>query len=151
MIELPRSYRNDNANSDTADPGGPQSLPPSPGHENECVVEMEVRSHDLNPNVIDFNGQSALSSPDFDEPEAELGSKDSVSMPPDNSLPTTEPSGPPQPSSLWSLNFPYHQWKSNTQPNNTRSTLPVAVNRYLVIGSCICLLAFLAYRKNSHN
>ena len=37
------------------------------------------------------------------------------------------------------------------QPGDARPTQPIAVNPYLVIGSSVFLLAFLAYRKHSHS
>ncbi|PUU74216.1 hypothetical protein B9Z19DRAFT_893825, partial [Tuber borchii] len=69
----------------------------------------------------------------------------SVPTSPDNDPPATEPSISPQNPSIWPLNFPYSLWKSDTHPNNASSTPPIAANRYWVIGSCVCLLAFLAY------
>ena len=57
----------------------------------------------------------------------------------------------PKLTSLWPFNFPYPLCKSDTDPNITRPTLLIVINRYLVISSCIRLLAFLASRKNSHN
>ena len=74
-----------------------------------------------------------------------LDPKASVPTSPYSNTPTTKLS------SLWPFKFPYPPWKSNTQPNNSHSTFPIAVNRYRVIGSCVCLLAFYVSRKNPSN
>ncbi|PUU74658.1 hypothetical protein B9Z19DRAFT_890712, partial [Tuber borchii] len=74
---------------------------------------------------------------------------DPVSMSLGNDPPVIEPPKLPQPSSMWPLKFPYSSRKSDIRPNNSGPPLPIPVSRYLVIGSCVCLLAFLAYRKSS--
>jgi len=121
----------ENTDSDKVNHGGQSSLPRSPGNRDESVAEIRFGSSDLNAEVTDFNSQPSLPPADSDERESASDPKDLV---PTSS---TEPSYPTR--------------KSDTHPNNTRSTPPFVANRYWVIGSCVCILAFLAYRKNSRN
>ena len=115
-------------------PDSENQTPPSPtlSEGRDWVARIVLHQDDANSDQVDHAGEASL-------------------LPPDNSYPITEPPVLPQSSSMWPLKFPYPPRKSETYPSNTRSTLPLAVNRYWVIGSCVCLLAFLAYRKNMHN
>ncbi|PUU74179.1 hypothetical protein B9Z19DRAFT_891341, partial [Tuber borchii] len=63
----------------------------------------------------------------------------------DRALPPTEPSTLPQLPSMWLLKFRYPPKETNIHPNNTRSALSIAVDRYFIIASLICLFAFLIY------
>ena len=105
---------------------------------------LEMKKWDIN--ATDFTGRTALM---WAVEHKHDGVVKMLSKP--NGVRSTEPSILRQVSSMWPLKFLYHQRKSDTNPNNTRPTLPIVVNRYWVIGSGVCLLAFLAYRKNSHN
>jgi len=140
-----------NANSDAAHGGGQASLTSSFRPQNEGLVEIRTRSHDLNIDITDLNSQPSLPPAGSTKQEQLLDLEVSVPASPDNDPPATEPSMSSQTPSIWPLKFPYPLWKSDTHPNNSGSTLPIRANWYWVIGSCVCLLAFLAYRKNSHN
>ena len=126
------------------------SLPSFSQQRKERVADMQPSSLDPNTDSTDINGQPGPPSPHSPEPEPVLDLEDSVSMSLDNHPPSTEPPKLTQPSSMWPLKFPYLSQKSDTSPNNSGPSLPTPVSRYLVIGSCVCFLAFLAYRKNSH-
>jgi len=140
-----------NLSSNAVDRGGQASIPSTARLlRDECLVEMQFRFHDPNPNITDFS-QPSLPLADADGRETALDPKVPLSMSPGNDLSSTELSNVPQPSSMWPLKFPYSPWKFDAHTNNTRSTLPITVDRYWVIGSCVCILAFLAYRKNLHN
>ena len=126
------------------------SLPSFAGKREECAVDMQFSSLDPNTDITDLNSQSGPSPPHSSELELVSDLKDSISMSHDNDHPATEPSMFPKLSSLWPLKLSCPPQKSDTHPNNTHPTLPIVASRYWVIGSCVCLLAFLAYRKNSH-
>ena len=105
---------------------------------------LEMKKWDVD--ATDFTGRTALMwavEHKHDEAVEMLSER--------NGVRSTEPSILHQVSSMWPLKLLYPPRKSGTHPNNTRPALPIVVNRYWVIGSCICLLAFLAHRKNSHN
>ncbi|KAG0136158.1 hypothetical protein HOY82DRAFT_456526, partial [Tuber indicum] len=65
----------------------------------------------------------------------------------DNDLPA-EPSTPLQPPSIYPLESPRSPNKIDTHPN-TRPTLSIAVDRYIIIASFVCLLAVLVYILSS--
>ena len=111
---------------------------------------MQFGYHDPNTDITDLNSRPGPPSPHSDEPEPVSDLKDSVSISIDNDPPASEPSMHPKPS-LWPFKFPYPLWKSDTHPNNTHPILLIMVNRYSIIGSCVCLLAFFASRKTSYN
>ena len=115
-------------------PDSENQTPPSPtlSEGRDWAARIVLDPDDANSNKVGHAGEASLS-------------------PSENDLPVTEPSVLPQPSSILPLKFPYSRRKSGTNPSNTHSTQPIAVNRYWVIGSCVFLIAFLAYRKNSHN
>jgi len=140
-----------NANSDKVDHGDQSTPPFSPAHRDEFAVEIRFRSRDVDPITTDSNSQPSLSPIDSNEQEPLPDPKDPVSGTSDNDPPTTQSPAPPSASSMWPLKFLYIPWKSNTHPNNTRSTLPILVNLCWVIRSCLFLLAFLAFLKNSPN
>ena len=118
----------------------------------ECLADdMQFKPLDPNTDMTDLNGQPRSPSPTSDGPEPVLDLKDSISMSLYNDPRSTEPSMLPIPSPLWPFKFLYQLRKSDTHPNNSRPLLPIAVNHYRVIGSCICLLALFVSRKKSHN
>jgi len=121
------------------------SLPPPAQLLDECLVDMQFGSHDPNSNITHFNSQPSLPLADSIDLEQVLDLKGSVSASSNDCLPATEPSVSPQAASLWPLRFLLSLRKSNTQPNNTRATLPIVLNRYRTIGSCLCLVVLLAY------
>ena len=141
-----------NIDSKAAGSGGSASLPPPNQPQVECLAETHIWSHNPNTDITDFGTQPLLSQADSDEPEQVLNLADSVSAFRDNDLPANGPSMPPQAASLWPPRiFPFTLWKSDTRPRNTTPTLPIVLNWYWIISSCVCLLALLAYSKNSNN
>ena len=112
---------------------------------------MQFTYQDPNTVISDFNSQPSVPPADPDEREPASYPRESVPTPQANSLPATELPMPSQPPSVWPLKFPHRPRKSDTPPNNVHPTLPIVVSWYWVIGSCVCLLAFLIYGKNSHN
>ena len=140
-----------NVNLDRPGAESGQTSPPSLTRlPEDTMVDMQFRSLDPNTDITNLNGQPRFPSPDSDEPEPVLDPQDSISMSLSNDPPVVEPSMLPKPSSLWPFKFLYPR-RSDTHPNNTRPTLPIVVNRYSVIVSCVGLLAFFVSRKNSHN
>ena len=135
----------DNPNSGKANRGDQASLPPSAGPGDECAVEIEAKPQDPNIDVAVVNGQPTPLPVDSHKRELESDLKNPVFMSPDKNLPAAEQSRLSQPSSVLPLKFPYPPLKSDTRPDNARSTLPIVVDKYLVIASFICFLALLAY------
>ena len=135
----------DNANSDKFNHGGQSSLPPSPGNKDKSVVEIRSGSPDINADITHFKSQPSHTPTDPDGREPASDPKDSIPTSPNNNPPATESPMSLQPSPTLSLKVSYPLRKTNTHPQNIRSTLPVVVNRYWVIAVFICLLAFLAY------
>ena len=131
------------ANCAQADSGGQISFSPSSMPQNECVAEMQFRSHDPNTDMTDFSGQLApLPASHHNSPHlSDLG--DPVSKPTDSGLSTQSPRRP-QPFSIWPLKLWYPPRKTDTHPN-TQSILSFAVGRSFIIASLICLFAFLLY------
>jgi len=130
------------------------------------VVNVSLERNDVRKPMRDNNKNQAP--PPLSPPKAYAGAVDiplepgnlnsdeacldvSTSTSPDDDLPATEPSVLPQAASLQPPKLPCPPHKSDTHPNSIPSTLPIVINRYWVIGPCICLLGFLAYRKYWHN
>ena len=128
-----------NVNSNAASCSGQASLPPPAHPRDDCLMEKQFSPHNPNANITDFNSQPSL-------PPA-----GSLSMSPDNDLLATKLSMPPLVASLWALKFPYLLRKSTYHPNNGHSTLSIVPSRYWAICSCLCLVALLAYRNNTHS
>ena len=140
-----------NINSEAAGSGGQASLPPPTQPSVDCLAETQFGSHNPNTNIKNFNSQPSFPQADSGELEQVLNLEDSVSPSRDNELLPNEPSMPSQAASLWPLKSPFSLRKSDTRPSNTTPTLPIALNWYWIIGSCVCLLALLAYSKSSNN
>jgi len=130
-------------NSSRADEDGQRSLPLSTVHEEESVAEMQPRHNNPYTDTTDLNAQPTPPSTDPTKREGLLYPKDPLSKASDRDLAPTEPSKLPQPPSLWPLNFRYPSKDTNTYPNNTQSTLSLAVDRHFIIGSLLCLFSFL--------
>jgi len=141
----------DNANSNILSHGVPSSLPPPAQPLDRSPVGMQFTSHDSHSDATDSNRQPPLPPEHSDEPEQVLDPKNPASTSPDNELPAAKPSLLPEAASPVSLNFQHLPRESATHPNNTLSALPIVLNRYWVIGFCVCIFAFVAYSKNSHN
>jgi len=123
-----------NVNSDT--PGcRSQTLPTL---SSRCGGERITRTHlhDDRPNT-DIADPDAL--------EQVFDCKDPVSKSADSAISSTQPSNPPPPLSTWSLKSWYSPRNTGPHPNNTLSTLPVGVNRYLAITSFVCVLALFIH------
>jgi len=128
---------------------GHASLPSPAQPRDQSLARIQFTSHGPHTDITDSNSQPSLPPEHPDEREV-LDLNDSSSMSPDNDLPAAEPSMLPQAASLLSPNFPYPR-EFDTHPRSTRSALPIVLNRYWIIGFCVCILAFLAYSRNSHN
>jgi len=140
-----------NIGSEAAGSGGQASLPPPTQPRVGCLAETQFGSHNPNTDITDFNSQLSFPQADSGEPEQVLNLEDSVSVSRDNKLQANEPSMPSRAASLWPLKSPFSLRKSDTRPSNTTPTLPIVLNWYWIIGSCVCLLALLAYSKNSNH
>jgi len=128
-----------NVNSNAAGCGGQASFPPPAHPRGDYLVETQSSSYDPNADITHFNSQPLL-------PPA-----GSLSTSPDNDLLETKLSVPPPVASLWALKFPYPLRKSTPRPNNGHSALSIVPSRYWAICSCLCLVALLSYRNNTHN
>ncbi|RPA91890.1 ankyrin [Choiromyces venosus 120613-1] len=129
------------SSSETADDGGHALSSLSAGQ--ECAVVMQSGSGDLDPEITDLDRQNANSSGDPDEKERILDFKNAGSSSGESHPPSTEHSGPPPPSPECSLSSSPR--KTDTSPHDSGPTIPIAINRYLMISSFVCLFAFLLY------
>ena len=134
----------DNANPYTTDRGDQTSLPPSAGHLGGRAVDMEPQSHDPNTRIIGFNAQPPFPPADPDEREVVSDHTEPLPRPADSDLPSTKQSRLRQLHS-WLPKLSRPPRKTNCHSNNYRSALSLALDRYYLIASLICLLAFLAY------
>ena len=134
----------ENANSLTTDCGGQASLP-STGHVSGCAVDMQFSCHNPDTNIVDLTGQLASPQADPDDQGGVSDLHNSVPKPADTDLSTTEPSVLPQPPSMSPLKVLCPSEKTHTHPSTTQSTLSLRLNRYFLIASFVCLLAFLVY------
>ena len=132
-----------NVNSGRADDDGQQSLPLSTVNGDESVAETQPRHNNPNTDTANLNTQPALPSTDPTEREGLFEPKDPLSKATDRDLAPTEPSKLPQPPSMWPPNFRYPSKNTNTYPINAQSTISLAVHRYFIIASLLCLFAFL--------
>ena len=132
-------------------PGGQASTLSSAGRWGRSVGGMRHGSHDPLTNNTDFNSQPGHPPANSDWWGVVLGLKGSVPVSSDSDLPAAKVSRFPQPSTIWPLKFLYPPRKSDTHPNDASSALIAVINRSWVIAACVCLLAFLAYHKNSHD
>jgi len=92
----------DNVDCAVADGCGPISPPPSTLPRDECIREMQFRSHDPNPDTIDPNGQPAPLPTTPDQPSTLLDSRDYVTGAADSGLPPQSPRRS-QPPPIWPL------------------------------------------------
>ena len=137
-----------NVDSEAASSGGQASLSSPAQPCDQCPVDIRFTLHRRNTDIT--NNQRPLSQADSDELEQVL-SLVPVSTSLDNELRANEPSIPSQAASLWSRKFPFSLRKSESRPSNTPPTLPIVLNRYRVICSCLSLVALLTHRKSWHN
>jgi len=91
-----------NVDCAAADGCGPISPPPSTLSRDECIGEMQFRSHDPNPHTIDPNGQPAPLPTTPDQRPRLLDSRDYVTGAADSGLPPQSPRGS-QPPPIWPL------------------------------------------------
>ena len=147
-IDIP--LKPDHLNSPVSGTSSQASLPPPAEPTEEGLVETKFSSSCPNANIKDSNINPPL--PPLDSIELELVPElmHPLSASPDAPS-TTKPSVLLQLASLRPLMFLPSLRKSDTRPNNTRSPLPIVLNRYWTIYSCLCLLVSVAYRKNSRN
>ncbi|RPA98367.1 ankyrin [Choiromyces venosus 120613-1] len=115
----------------------------SVGHGEECGAETQFGGGDLGPDITDLNGQKTHSSTYLDKREQILDYKDSDPSSNESHLTSIKHFSPPPPSPEFPLLV--SPSATDTQPHNSESTPPIAVDRYLIISSFICLLAFLIY------
>jgi len=126
-----------NISSDTTDPGGQASLPPSTRDEGEPPAEIQLPTDDPTTDIADL----PLVDPDEKDGTPDINHFIPTSI--DNDL-STEPSTPPQHPSTRPLKSLHPPSKSDTHPN-TRPTHLLALDRYIIIASLICLFAILIY------
>lgn len=138
------SILQDNANSHTTNRGGPEPLAPSAGHGEECAMDVRSRSHDPNTNTAVLSMLPAPPPVHPDEREKVLDLQGPVSERANTEL-LIKPSVLPQPPSILPLQPLCPPTKTNTHPKGTRSSPSFTLNRYFLIASFICLLAFLVY------
>jgi len=119
----------------------PLSLALSLGHDE--IARMISECVGTKPNAGDPSGQASLplSPADPDTPEVVSDCQGSIPNPAGTTIPSTEPPSPPRPPLLWPLKF----WHSLRNIANAPPTLPMAINRHLIIASFVCILAFLLY------
>ena len=118
-------------------------LPPPSGNGCRRMVDLRSRSHDPNINTTDLGVQHAPPPADPEEWERALDLENPVSEPADNDLPTIKPSVLPQSPPTFPVGPLDPPAKTATRPDITRSPLSLVPNRYFLIASLICLLAFL--------
>ncbi|RPA98365.1 ankyrin, partial [Choiromyces venosus 120613-1] len=109
----------------------------------ECGSEKQSGSGDLGPDIVYPHAQQAPSSTGLDEREQILDCQNYDPSCRESPLTSTKHFSPPSPSP----ELPLHvsPITTDTQPHNSRSALPIAIDRYLIVSSFICLLAFLIY------
>ena len=132
-----------NVNWAAADRGSPISLTPSSVTRDECVVGMQLRSHDSNIDVTDSDGPpEPLPAAHHHQPRLlDLG--DSIPSPADSSPLTQSPRWPLS-LSTWTSELWYLARKTDAHPN-TQSILSFTVKRSFIIASLVCPFAFLLY------
>ena len=106
----------DNANSGKVNLGGQPSLLHSPVNRDESV-EMQLRSHDPNADVISLHGQRDLTPAAHDEPPKILDPQSSISMSADHG-PSTKSPWWSQPLSIWPLKLCCCRRQTRTHPSN---------------------------------
>ena len=144
-----------NANSCSTGHGGqaplpPPPLPPSPlpssaEDADGRAVDIQSRSHVLNTDITDLTTAPTLSSANLDERDGVFDPEGPLPKSADSDLSSTEPPMLPPPISSRLLKSSSPPGKSDNHPHNTRSTPSLALDRYFLIASFICLLAFLVY------
>ncbi|KAG0641353.1 hypothetical protein HOY80DRAFT_954876 [Tuber brumale] len=127
----------DNNNSGTTNPGCQESPPPSTGYEGESVSGIQLL---VDPCTV-------ITDLPLTDPGEQDGVSDiNVSVPGSTGgvVPLAGPSTQPQPTSISPPEFSYPPSRTDTT-HNTRPTLSLAVDRYIIIASFVCLLAILVY------
>ena len=135
----------DNVNSHTTDRCGQVSLPFFLRHRDEHTINIQSNSHDLNTNVKVSNSPPAATLAHLHYRERILRLKDRFPKCVDRNLSSTKLPLLPQPPFISRLKFSCLLWQTEIHPNNTRSALLFAPNRYFIIASFFCLLVFLVY------
>ena len=140
--EFRRALR-ENANCYATNCGSQASLPLFAGGVEGCAVDMQCRSCDLNPNTTAFSAQHAPPLACLDERGEVLCLEDPV--PQSAGRPTSPTESPmlPQPLLVLPLKPIFPRNKPDPNPNNTRSTLFLAPNRYFLFACFFCLLALV--------
>jgi len=123
-----------NSGSRAVDHSGQALLLASSRNGDECAVDMQFRDRDSNSDIAGINTPLVL-------PSAIVNGQEGVSDPKDPP-PSTKPPTLPQ-RFMWLLKFWSPHRKTDSDTNNPRPTLSLALYRYFLIASFICLLAFL--------
>ena len=130
--------------SDIADPGSEESLPSSAGDEDEFMAETEPSDDYSNTNTANLSGEPTSPPGDPDALEELLDWEGLVPDSADSIVPST---GRPVPLSSFPVTskVPVFSKSAVSHLDNVPSTLPITVNRQLMIASFICILAILIY------
>ena len=132
-----------NVNCVAADRGSPTSLPPSSLTRDECVVGMQLQSHDSNTDMTDFNFQPEPLPAAHHQLPRLLHLGDSIPGPADGG-PSAQPPRWPRSLFIWPSELRYPPRKTDAH-SNTQPIFSFAVDRSFIIASLVCLFAFLLY------
>jgi len=132
-----------NVNCVAADRGSPTSLLSSSLTRDECVVGMQLQSHDSNTDPTDFNFQPEPLPAALHQRPRLLHLGDSVPGPADGG-PSAQPPRWPRSLFIWPSELRYPPRKTDAHAN-TQPIFSFAVDRSFIIASLVCLFAFLLY------
>jgi len=120
-------------------------LPPSDGNGDGCVVDMQFTDRDPCTDITDINTPPALPPANLDERQGISDPMDLIPEHVDSDLSSTEGSTLPQLLPMPSLKPRSAPGATYNHADHTRSILSLILDRYFLIASFTCLLAFLIY------